>query len=79
MTTFLAAGDEAWLPRIQFALTSSKFDNEAAVQSVVELFNLAEQDYLCSPIPPLLSRGKNTHSRVNSYPYPGNAHAIPPG
>jgi hypothetical protein len=46
MTTFLAAGDEAWLPRIDLLQETTKLDSVESVELLLGLYALAEQDYL---------------------------------
>ena len=55
MTGFWAAGEEVWFPLINAKKTSVDLDAEEGVAEVIELYEKAEDDYLCEPECPLLS------------------------
>lgn len=47
VTSFWAAGDYVWIPLIDLRAKSVDMDLADSVQTVVELFERAEEDYLC--------------------------------
>lgn len=55
MTGFWAAGEEVWLPLINAKKTSVDLDTEDGVAEVLEVYEKAEDDYLCEPEPMLPS------------------------
>ena len=48
IVTYWAAGDEVWLPIIDAKIRSTDLETAEGVQTVVELFEKAEVDYLCT-------------------------------
>lgn len=46
--SFLAVGDDVWLPLIQAKTSSANLENPADVLEVLELYTRAEADYLCA-------------------------------
>ena len=51
MTGFWAAGEEVWLPLINAKKASVDLDTEEGVAELLELYEKAEDDYLCEPRP----------------------------
>ena len=49
MTGFWAAGEEVWFPLINAKKASVDLDTEEGVAEVLELYEKAEDDYLCKP------------------------------
>jgi hypothetical protein len=49
MTGFWAAGEEVWLPLINAKKASVDLDTEEGVAEVLEVYEKAEDDYLCKP------------------------------
>ena len=49
MTGFWAAGEEVWFPLINAKKASVDLDTEEGVAEVLELYEKAEDDYLCEP------------------------------
>ena len=49
MTGFWAAGDEIWFPLINAKKASVDLDDEDGVADVLEVYEKAEEDYLCEP------------------------------
>lgn len=47
MTGFWAAGEEVWLPLINAKKASVDLDTEEGVAEVLEVYEKAEDDYLC--------------------------------
>ncbi len=46
--TYWAAGEEVWTPLIDLRIKSSDLESVEGIQSVLELFEKAEEDYLCT-------------------------------
>lgn len=46
--SFLAVGDDVWLPLIEAKMSSANLENPAHVLEVLELYARAESDYLCT-------------------------------
>ena len=55
MTGFWAAGEEVWFPLINAKKTSVDLDTEEGVAEVLEVYEKAEDDYLCEPRPSAIS------------------------
>ena len=49
MAGFLAAGEEVWFPLINAKKASVDLDTEEGVAEVLEVYEKAEDDYLCEP------------------------------
>jgi len=49
MTGFWAAGEEVWFPLINAKKASVDLDTEVGVAEVLEVYEKAEDDYLCKP------------------------------
>ena len=49
MTGFWAAGEEVWFPLINAKKASVDLDTEEGVAEVLEVYEKAEDDYLCEP------------------------------
>ena len=47
MTAFWATGDDVWLPHIQYRIAASNLESPEDLQTILDLFARAEQDYLC--------------------------------
>ena len=47
VTTFWAAGDYVWLPLVDLKKKASDLDTVDGINSILELFERAEGDYLC--------------------------------
>lgn len=47
MTAFWAAGEDVWLPLLQRKIAATNLDAREDLQSILDLFARAEQDYLC--------------------------------
>ena len=47
-TAFWAVGDYVWLPLIERKLQGSNLDSAQDLQTILDLFGRAEQDYLCT-------------------------------
>ena len=47
VTSFWAVGDYVWIPLIDLRARSVGVDSPDSVQTVLELFERAEEDYLC--------------------------------
>ncbi|PIL22915.1 hypothetical protein GSI_15611 [Ganoderma sinense ZZ0214-1] len=50
MTAFWASGDGVWLPLIQHKIAGSDLESPEDLQSILDLFARAEQDYVSIPI-----------------------------
>ncbi|KAI1794811.1 RNA-binding protein Prp24 [Ganoderma leucocontextum] len=50
MTAFWAAGDDVWLPLLQHKIAVSNLESPEDLQSILDMFARAEQDYLSIPI-----------------------------
>ncbi|KAI0712607.1 RNA-binding protein Prp24 [Earliella scabrosa] len=50
MTAFWAAGEDVWLPLLQRKIATTNLDVREDLQSILDLFARAEQDYLSIPI-----------------------------
>ncbi|EJF56678.1 RNA-binding protein Prp24 [Dichomitus squalens LYAD-421 SS1] len=50
VTAFWAAGDYVWLPLIEHKIAGSNLETPEDLQSILDLFSRAEQDYLSIPI-----------------------------
>ena len=50
MTGFWAAGEEVWFPLIHAKKASVDLDTEEGVTEALEMYEKAEDDYLCEPI-----------------------------
>lgn len=48
MTQLVAAGDDVWLPLLNFKEQSVDLETEGGVQELLELYSRAEGDYLCA-------------------------------
>ena len=48
LTQFWAAGDYAWIPMIDMRMKKADMDSAEGLQSVLALFEKAEDDYLCA-------------------------------
>ena len=48
LTNYWAAGDEIWLPLIENKEKSVDLDTDEGLQDVLELYEQAENDYLCA-------------------------------
>lgn len=46
--SYLAVGDDVWLPLIEAKMSSANLENRAGVLEVLELYARAEADYLCT-------------------------------
>ncbi|KAG8214448.1 hypothetical protein J3R82DRAFT_9471 [Butyriboletus roseoflavus] len=49
-TSYLAVGDDVWLPLVDVKVSSTNLENPASVLEVLELYARAEADYLSIPI-----------------------------
>jgi len=49
MTGFWAAGEEVWFPLINAKKSTVDMDTEEGVAEVLEVYEKAEDDYLCEP------------------------------
>lgn len=47
VTAFWAVGDYIWLPLIDHKLQSSSLESPLDIQGILDLYERAEQDYLC--------------------------------
>ncbi|KAI0755299.1 RNA-binding protein Prp24 [Daedaleopsis nitida] len=50
LTSFWAAGEDVWLPRIQLKIATANLEASEDLQGIHDLFTRAEQDYLSLPI-----------------------------
>lgn len=48
VTAFWAAGDYVWLPLIESKISSSNMESRVDLQTISDLFEKAEQDYVCT-------------------------------
>ena len=48
VVSYWAAGEEVWMPLIDLKIKNSSLDSAEGLQSVLELFEKAESDYLCA-------------------------------
>ena len=46
--SYLAVGDDVWLPLIEAKMSSANLENPADVLEVLEVYARAEADYLCT-------------------------------
>jgi hypothetical protein len=46
--SYLAVGDDVWIPLIEAKLSSANLENPADVSEALELYARAEADYLCA-------------------------------
>ena len=48
VVAYWAAGEEVWIPLIDIKIKNSDMESAGGLQSVLELFEKAEEDYLCT-------------------------------
>jgi hypothetical protein len=48
VVTYWAAGDDVWIPLIDMKMKSVDLESAEGVQSVLDLFEKAEADYMCA-------------------------------